>query len=284
MRSATDSRDARAPSAPSAAERPIGVFDSGIGGLTVMHSLMERLPRESLIYFGDTARVPYGPKSKETVTRFSIENVHLLTSYDVKVVVVACNTATARALPVLREEFDLPIVGVVGPGARAAAMRTTNGRIGVIGTYGTIESGAYRDHLLAIDANFEVVSRSCPLFVPLAEEGWTDHPVARQVAEEYLAPFREDGVDTLILGCTHYPLLAGVIAEAVGPGVTLIDSAEETAREVAALLADRGLEADGGDPEHRFLVSDLPDLFLRVGQRFLQGRIGGVEVVAAGSA
>lgn len=281
MRPATDSRGART---PSATERPIGVFDSGIGGLTVMHSLMERLPRESLIYFGDTARVPYGPKSKETVTRFSIENVHLLTSYDVKVVVVACNTATARALPVLREEFDLPIVGVVGPGARAAATRTTNGRIGVIGTYGTIESGAYRDHLLAIDANFEVVSRPCPLFVPLAEEGWTDHPVVRQVAEEYLAPFREDGVDTLILGCTHYPLLAGVIAEAVGPGVTLIDSAEETAREVEALLADRGLEADGGDPEHRFLVSDLPDLFLRVGQRFLQGRIGGVEVVAAGSA
>ena len=284
MRRATDSRGARAPSARSAAQRPIGVFDSGIGGLTVMHSLMERLPRESLIYFGDTARVPYGPKSKETVTRFSIENVHLLTSYDVKVVVVACNTATARALPVLREEFDLPIVGVVGPGARAAATRTTNGRIGVIGTYGTIESGAYRDHLLAIDANFEVVSRPCPLFVPLAEEGWTDHPVARQVAEAYLAPFREDGVDTLILGCTHYPLLAGVIAEAVGPDVTLIDSAEETAREVAALLADRGLEADGGAPEHRFLVSDLPDLFLRVGQRFLQGRIGGVEVVAAGSA
>ena len=281
MRPATDSRGART---PSATERPIGVFDSGIGGLTVMHSLMERLPRESLIYFGDTARVPYGPKSKETVTRFSIENVHLLTSYDVKVVVVACNTATARALPVLREEFDLPIVGVVGPGARAAATRTTNGRIGVIGTYGTIESGAYRDHLLAIDANFEVVSRPCPLFVPLAEEGWTDHPVVRQVAEEYLAPFREDGVDTLILGCTHYPLLAGVIAEAVGPGVTLIDSAEETAREVAVLLSDRGLEADDADPEHRFLVSDLPDLFLRVGQRFLQGRIGGVEVVAAGSA
>jgi glutamate racemase len=264
--------------------RPIGVFDSGIGGLTVMHSLMERLPGESLIYFGDTARVPYGPKSKETVTRFSIENVHLLTSYDVKVVVVACNTATARALPALREEFDLPIVGVVGPGARAAAARTSSGRIGVIGTYGTIESGAYRDHLLAIDPDLRVVSRPCPLFVPLAEEGWTDHPVARQVAEEYLAPFRADGIDTLILGCTHYPLLARVIAEAVGPGVALIDSAEETAREVAALLAERRLEADGDEPAHRFLVSDLPELFLRVGQRFLQGRIGRVEVVAAGTA
>jgi glutamate racemase len=153
----------------------------------------------------------------------------------------------------------------------------------VIGTYGTIESGAYRDHLLALDAKLEVVSRPCPLFVPLAEEGWTDHPVARQVAEEYLSPFRRDGIDTLILGCTHYPLLAPVIAEAVGPAVTLIDSAEETAREVATLLAQRGLEADGAEPAHRFLVSDLPDLFLRVGQRFLGGRIGRVEVVAAGS-
>ena len=161
--------------------------------------------------------------------------------------------------------------------------RTTTGRIGVIGTYGTIESGAYRDHLLALNPDLEVVSRPCPLFVPLAEEGWTDHPVARQVAEEYLAPFRVDGIDTLILGCTHYPLLAGVIAEAVGPQVTLIDSAEETAREVASLLSDRGLAAGDGEPAHRFLVSDLPELFLRVGQRFLQGRIGGVEVVAAGS-
>jgi glutamate racemase len=281
----TDERPMRADIAPpTGAERPIGVFDSGIGGLTVMHALMERLPRESLIYFGDTARVPYGPKSRETVTRFSIENVRLLTSYDVKAVVVACNTATARALPVLREEFELPIVGVVGPGARAAVGRTKSGRIGVIGTYGTIESGAYRDHLLAINRDLDVVSRPCPLFVPLAEEGWTDHPVARQIAEEYLAPFREDGIDTLILGCTHYPLLASVIAEVVGPDVTLIDSAEETAREVATLLAERDLAANGGDSTHRFLVSDLPELFLRVGQRFLGGRIGGVEVVAAGPA
>ena len=272
----------RAESPP--ADRPIGVFDSGIGGLTVMHALMERLPRESLIYFGDTARVPYGPKSRETVTRFSIENVRLLTEYGVKAVVVACNTATARALPVLREQFDLPIVGVVGPGARAAVARTSGGRIGVIGTYGTIASGAYRDHLLALRGDLEVVSRPCPLFVPLAEEGWTDHPVARQVAEEYLVPFREDRIDTLILGCTHYPLLAGVIAEVVGPEVTLIDSAEETAREVALLLEERGLAGGAGEPAHRFLVSDLPELFLRVGQRFLQGRIGDVEVVVAGPA
>src|SRR5688572_17841540 len=188
---------------PAGAERPIGVFDSGIGGLTVMHALMERLPRESLIYFGDTARVPYGPKSSETVTRFSIENVDLLTRYDIKAVVVACNTATAHALPALRDRFGLPIVGVVGPGARAGAGATRTGRVGVIGTAGTIASGAYERSLKAIRADLEVVSRACPLFVPLAEEGLIDHPATRLIADEYLASFSSDGIDTLILGCTH---------------------------------------------------------------------------------
>ncbi|MBW3660014.1 MAG: glutamate racemase [Gemmatimonadetes bacterium] len=266
-------------------ERSIGVFDSGIGGLTVMHALMAALPAERLIYFGDTARVPYGPKSRDTVTRFSIENVELLTRHDVKAIVVACNTATAFALPALRDRFELPIVGVIEPGARAAAAATTNRRVGVIGTHGTIGSGAYREALTALAPDVTVVSRPCPLFVALAEEGWTDHPAARLVAEEYLAPFRIDGVDALILGCTHYPLLKGVIGETLGSSVRLIDSAEETAREVGALLARRDL-ARRGDPvsEHRFLVSDLPEQFLRVGQRFLGGRIGGVEVARAGAA
>lgn len=265
-----------------AVERPIGVFDSGIGGLTVMHALMERLPAEPLVYFGDTARVPYGPKSRETVTRFSMENVELLTGYGVKAIVVACNTATAFALPALRARFDLPIVGVVDPGARAAIGATATGRVGVIGTHGTIGSGAYRAALLALRPDLEVVSRACPLFVPLAEEGMTDHPAARLVAEEYLAPFRGDGIDTLILGCTHYPLLKPVIGETLGPEVRLIDSAEETAREVAALLEEGALERSRGPGSHRFLVSDLPDQFLRVGQRFLGDRIEAVEVVAAG--
>jgi glutamate racemase len=247
-----------------------------------MHALMERLPHEPLIYFGDTARVPYGPKSSETVTRFSIENVDLLTHYDVKAVVVACNTATARALPVLRERFDLPIVGVVGPGARAGAAATRSGRVGVIGTVGTIASGAYERALEAVRADLHVISRACPLFVPLAEEGMVDHPATRLVAEEYLAPFREDAIDTLILGCTHYPLLKGVIADVMGPGVTLIDSAEETARETAELLEAKGLARADGTPAHRWLVSDLPDQFLRVGKLFLGGRIGAVEVVTAG--
>ena len=264
-------------------ERPIGVFDSGIGGLTVMHALMERLPHESLIYFGDTARVPYGPKSRDTVTRFSIENVDLLTGYGVKAIVVACNTATARSLPVLRQRFHLPIVGVVGPGARAGAAATRSGHVGVIGTHGTVESGAYETSLKAIRSELVVVSRACPLFVPLAEEGMIDHPATRLIASDYLGPFREDGVDTLILGCTHYPLLKGVIGEIVGKGVTLIDSAEETARETAELLAARSLARDEGQPEYRYLVSDLPEQFLRVGQRFLGARVGSVEVVTAGS-
>lgn len=265
-------------------DRPIGVFDSGIGGLTVMHALMDAVPAERLVYFGDTARVPYGPKSSETVTRFSIENVELLAGYGVKAIVVACNTATAFALPVLEERFDFPVVGVVQPGARAAVEATKTGRVGVIGTHGTIGSGAYRRALEALDPGLVVVSKACPLFVPLAEEGWTDHPAARLVAEEYLAGFLDEGIDALILGCTHYPLLKGVIGETLGPGVRLIDSAEETAREVAGLLERSGLAREGGaPPEHRFLVSDLPDQFLRVGQRFLGGRIGGVEVATAGA-
>jgi glutamate racemase len=264
-------------------DRPIGVFDSGIGGLTVMHALMTRLPQESLVYFGDTARVPYGPKSPATVSRFAFENVDLLAACDVKAVVVACNTATAHALGALRERFDLPIVGVIGPGARAAERTTASRRVGVIGTYGTVGSGAYQKALHGINGDLVVVARACPLFVPLAEEGMTDHPAARLIATDYLAPFREDGIDTLILGCTHYPLLKAVIAATVGEGVTLIDSADETANEVATLLAERGLACTAGETAHRFLVSDLPDQFLKVGQRFLGHEIGAVEVVSAGA-
>lgn len=261
--------------------RPIGVFDSGIGGLTVMHALIERLPTESLVYFGDTARVPYGPKSRETVTRFSIQNVELLVEQGVKAVVVACNTATAYALDTLRDRFELPIVGVVDPGARAGAKATRNRRVGVVGTYGTIESGAYQDALRALDGGLDVMARPCPLFVPLAEEGMIDHPATRAIAAEYLGPLAEEGVDTLILGCTHYPLLKPVIAETLGTDVALIDSAEETAREVEALLEDSVLSPGRAEPVYRFLVSDLPDLFLRVGRRFLGHRIDHVEVVRA---
>ncbi len=269
------------PSLPNAA--PIGVFDSGIGGLTVMHALMRRLPMEHLIYFGDTARVPYGSKSPETVRRFARENVRLLLERGVKMVVVACHTATAHALEDLRQTFAIPIVGVIGPGARGAVRATRSGRVGVIGTQGTIASDAYGRQLRAIRPGLEVVSRACPLLVPLAEEGLVEHPATRLLAAEYLAPFRSDGVDALILGCTHYPLFKPLIADLLGPGTVLIDSAEETAREVAEVLADRALAGEPGTAgTRRFLVSDLPAQFLRVGQVFLGEALREVEVVRSG--
>jgi glutamate racemase len=271
------------PPVPNAA--PIGVFDSGIGGLTVMHALMRRLPAEHLVYFGDTARVPYGPKSPETVRRFARENVRLLLERGVKMVVVACNTVTAHALAELRQTFAIPIVGVIGPGARGAVRATRSGRVGVIGTQGTIASDAYGRQLRAIRPGLEVVSRACPLLVPLAEEGLLEHPATRLLAAEYLAPFRSDGVDALILGCTHYPLFKPLITDLLGPGTALIDSAEETAREVAEVLAERALAADPGTPgTRRFLVSDLPAQFLRVGQVFLGEALREVEVVRSGEA
>ena len=259
---------------------PIGVFDSGIGGLTVVRALLEQLPGEQLIYFGDTARVPYGPKSPETVRRYSLQIAEWLQSQDVKAIVVACNTATAHALDALRESLTIPVVGVVEPGARAAMERTHQKVIGVIGTAGTIASGAYERaiHRLAPDAT--VHATACPLFVPLVEEGWTDHQATRLIAAEYLEPMRDAGVDTLVLGCTHYPLLAPVIAEVMGSNVVLIDSAEETARETARILREQGLEASAGStkPTHRFVASDAPDRVLAMGRRFLGDTIRAVDL------
>lgn len=263
-------------------DRPIGVFDSGIGGLTVVRQLMAHLPREHILYFGDSARVPYGTKSPETVTRFSIENARFLVRRDVKFVVVACNTASALALPVLQRRFDVPMIGVIEPGARAAVQVTRNKRIGVIGTLGTIASGAYERLILGLDGACTVTEVPCPLFVPLAEEGWTDGPVVEQVARIYLEPLLETGIDTLILGCTHYPLLKEVIARVAGRGVTLVDTAEETVRMVRQQLESLGLLRDGpeaGEGERRFFVSDIPAQFSQVGGRFLGTPIMQVEWV-----
>jgi glutamate racemase len=263
-------------------DRPIGVFDSGIGGLTVVRQLMAHLPREHILYFGDSARVPYGTKSPETVTRFSIENTRFLVRREVKFVVVACNTASALALPVLQRRFEVPMIGVIEPGARAAVRATRNKRIGVVGTIGTIASGAYERLILALDAGCTVAEVACPLFVPLAEEGWTDGPVVEQVARIYLEPLLESGIDTLILGCTHYPLLKDVIARAVGRGVTLVDTAEETVRLVRQQLESLGLLRDdpgAGEGARRFFVSDIPAQFSQVGGRFLGTPIMQVEWV-----
>src|SRR5512141_1760500 len=220
---------------------PIGVFDSGIGGLTVVRELIRQLPNESIIYFGDTARVPYGPKSPDTVLRYSREITAYLKGQGIKAMVIACNTATAHALDALRAENDLPIIGVIRPGARAAAKATTGGRVGVIGTYGTINSRAYERAIKAEAPETTITSIACPLFVPLAEEGWLETDATSLIAKEYLSEFVDAKVDTLVLGCTHYPLLKTVIGKTVGRDVRLIDSAEETAGETAATLNAAGL-------------------------------------------
>ena len=261
-------------------ERPLGVFDSGIGGLTVVRELTRLLPDEELVYFGDLARLPYGNKSQESVTRFSREIARFLLERGVKAIVVACNTASAYALPALERSLDVPVVGVIDSGAAAAAERTKSGRVGVIGTAGTIRSSAYVTALHTRRPELEVFAQACPLFVPLVEEGWVDHPVTRQVAHEYLAPLEDHGLDTLILGCTHYPLLKSVIGAEMGPGVALIDSGEETARSVAGLLAGRGLLASPGrQPVHAFYLSDLPVSFQDTAERFLGRALPPVEVV-----
>ncbi len=257
---------------------PIGVFDSGLGGLTVAHAIMRQLPSESIVYFGDTARVPYGPKSPETVRRYSREITAFLLEQGVKAIVVACNTATAHALPALRDELDVPVIGVVEPGARAAVRATRTGHIGVIGTAGTIRSQAYVRAIHAEAPDAQVTALACPLFVPLVEEGWTNHEATHLIAEEYLRPLVEDQIDTLVLGCTHYPLLKPLIGEIIGRSVRLIDSAEETAIDTRRMLDVNGLAATVGEPSYRFVASDDPQQFLTLGRRFFGGAIERVEV------
>ena len=268
----------------STAASPIGVFDSGIGGLTVVRELIRQLPHERVIYFGDTARVPYGPKSPDTVRRYSREITAFLTGQDVKAIVVACNTATAHALDALQREHTVPVIGVVEPGARAAVAATRRGELGVIGTAGTIGSGAYERAIRAIAPDVDIVARACPLFVPLVEEGWLDTEATRLVAREYLGPLRAAGIDTLVLGCTHYPLLKPLLGRLLGPEVTLIDSAHETAAETARVLEARDLLNTTADDRltHRFIASDAPDHFLRLAQRFLGSAIECVETLTLG--
>lgn len=225
-------------------QQPIGVFDSGVGGLTVLAELMALLPQESFVYLGDTARLPYGTKSPATVARYALSASRFLLERGIKLLVVACNTASAAALPALRAALPLPVVGVVEPAAREAAQRARH-RVGILGTESTVASGAYQQALAALRPQLSVHAVACPLFVPLAEEGWFDHPVSRQVAEIYLQPLREAGVDTVVLGCTHYPLLARPIAGALGPEVQLVDCGRAVAQEVAALLLREGLASPG---------------------------------------
>ncbi len=261
-------------------ERAIGVFDSGVGGLTVFKELMRQLPEEDLLYLGDTARVPYGTKSPETVERYSLEAASFLVAQGVKVLVVACNTASSVALPALQERFDIPVIGVIEPGARRAVELTRRGTIGVIGTEGTIKSGAYSRAIQALAPELQVVSTPCPLFVPLAEEGWANHDVARLTAGEYLAPLAAQGIDALVLGCTHYPLLKATLAQVLGREVLLVDSAEETANSVVKKLQAEGMFRDTPGGRRRFFVTDVPTRFERVGGAFLGAPLEGVTRVA----
>lgn len=254
-------------------DAPIGIFDSGVGGLTVLHAILGALPHEHLVYLADTGRFPYGTKSAETVTRYSLENVDFLLERGVKMVVIACNSASAVALDAIRARTEVPVIGVIEPGARAAVESTRSGRVGVIGTEATIASGAYTRALRALRPSLELYTRACPLLVPLAEEGWTDSDIARGVVDTYLASLTRSGIDTLILGCTHYPLLKPVIGEVMGSSVRLVDSAEETARAVAAQLAADGLAREDGRGSTSFFVTDVPDRFVRIGQRFLGARV-----------
>jgi len=260
--------------------KAIGIFDSGVGGLTVLREIIKALPQEDTIYLGDTARVPYGTKSPETVIRFARQITSFLVGRDIKLLVVACNTASAVSLEALQAEFNIPIVGVIEPGAVQAAAVTKKRKVGVIGTAGTIRSSAYTKAIKRINPDIEVITAECPMFVPLAEEGWLDNEVARLTAEIYLKNLKDSGVDTLVLGCTHYPLLKGIISKVMGEGVNLVDSAEETARVVREILAARGeTRPDQERGNHHFFVTDIPAGFIRVGNRFLGGALGDVYQV-----
>jgi glutamate racemase len=262
---------------------PIGVFDSGIGGLTVVREMIGMMPGEGIVYLGDTARVPYGTRSPETVRRYALEGMGFLLSKGIKHLVVACNTVSAVGLDEMREETSVPLTGVIDPGARAAVKNTRKRKVGVIGTEATIRSGAYLRSIKAKDGGIEVFSMACPLFVPLVEEGWLEGDVPVLVAEEYLRGVRHSGIDVLVLGCTHYPLLKPVLSAVMGDGVRLIDSASETAVEVRAELQKNGAQRSGGGrPRREFYVTDSPGKFRSLGERFLGKNISKIEQVEIG--
>ncbi|MBU2063522.1 MAG: glutamate racemase [Candidatus Omnitrophica bacterium] len=263
--------------------RPIGIFDSGLGGLTVLKEIRHILPQEQIIYFGDTARVPYGPKSRETVLKFSIENILFLLKHKVKLIVVACNTSSSVALNRVENSFRVPIIGVIKPGAEQALNLTRNGRIGIIGTRTTIRSRAYEKQIKQKKQNMKIYSVACPLFVPLVEEGWTGNRITREIARMYLAPFKKYRIDTLVLGCTHYPLLKNVIKEVLGARVRLVDSAKQVAKQVSCILKDKQMLALGNRtkrPKIHFFVSDEPASFAKLGKKFLGIPLKNVKVVS----
>ena len=260
--------------------RPVGVFDSGIGGLTVLKEILKEIPDESTIYLGDTARVPYGIRSPETVIRYSFENTRFLFSKNIKLLVVACNTASSVGLDKIKSAVPIPVIGVIEPGVKAAVKATRNKKIGIIGTEATIRSESYTRLIKAIDRNVEVFGLPCPLFVPLVEEGWIEGDIALMIAEKYFKEIKNKGIDTLVLGCTHYPLLKQVISKVMGGDVKLIDSAVEVAREVKTILEISGLKREQNErPLREFYVTDSPDRFIKVGEKFLENKIEHIEKI-----
>ncbi|MFH0876782.1 MAG: glutamate racemase [Candidatus Omnitrophota bacterium] len=262
-------------------DKPIGIFDSGIGGLTVVKEVIKLLPYEDIVYFGDTARVPYGIKSKETIIKFSLENTLFLLQKDVKMIVVACNTSSSLALPVIRRHFKIPILGVIMPGAKEAVYATKNRKIGVIGTRATINSRAYEEEIKRLESGIKVYSQACPMFVPIVEEGWVNDDITTRIAEKYLTPLKDKHVDTVILGCTHYPLLKKRIQDVMGKGVTLIDSAKQVAIEVKQVLSHEGLlNQDRSRPTREYFVSDEVAIFKNVAKVFLGSELSEVQKVS----
>lgn len=258
---------------------PIGVFDSGIGGLTVVREIRKILPHEDIVYLGDTARLPYGSKSVEAIIQFSIENTEFLLNRGAKFIVVACYSATSAALEILQSRFDVPILGVIEPGVKRALAVTRNNRVGVIGTTLTIWSGAYEKSFRAQRSDCEVLGRACPLFVPLVEEGWLEHPATQLIATEYLSALKTDGIDTLLLGCTHYPLLMNVIRRVMGD-INYVDASRELGAELASRLQNGGLANTSGNGSTTIYVTDLSMNFKTIAERFLGGTVGNVARVA----
>lgn len=259
---------------------PIGVFDSGVGGLTVLKEIIKELPDENIVYFGDTARVPYGPRSSDTVVKYTFQSINFLLEKGIKAIVIACNTASARSLEKARERYNVPIIGVIEPGARTAAGTTKNSKVGVIGTEGTIGSKAYDYFMLRLNSEIKIFSKPCPLFVPIVEEGWADSDIAYLTAKKYLLDLKKTGIDTLVMGCTHYPLLNNTIHSVMGDDIKLVNPARETAKDLRTLLKQEDmLNVSENIPYYRYYVSDQPSKFIKIGEQFLNRKIEKIEMI-----
>lgn len=262
-------------------DNPIGVFDSGLGGLTVLKEITSILPNENIVYFGDTARVPYGSRSKETVIKYTFQAINFLISQNVKAIVIACNTATARSLELAKSKYDIPIIGVIEAGARTAAYTTKNKLVGVIGTEGTINSKAYETEIHKIDKNIKIVGKACPLFVPIVEEGWADTDIAELTVKKYLEELQASNIDSLVLGCTHYPLLKNTINRVLEGKINLVNPARETARDLRDVLTKNDLlnQNDSSQAYYKYYVSDIPERFASIGKEFLNREIEDIDQI-----